>query len=170
MNSPVKAQVVLTDEQRSHFEAVARDGRSPARAARHARLLLHADQAHPEGRRSDGWIGEALGMHVNTVARVRKRFVAGGEPAALARKPRETPPVPPKVDGRVEAHIVAICCSPAPGGRARWTMQLVADELVARGVVTSICAESVRLASKKTRCGPGGSGVGASPSATRPGS
>ncbi len=170
MNSSLKTKVLLSDEQRAHFETLARSDQTPARAARRARVLLHADEAHPEGRRSDEWIAQALGMHVNTVARVRKQFVAGGEAAALTRKPRATPPVPPKVDGRVEAHLVAICCSPAPEGRKRWTMQLIADELVARGVVTTICAETVRLASKKTRSSPGRSSVGASPSGTGPGS
>jgi hypothetical protein len=170
VNSPLKTKVLLTDAQRAHFEGLARSDRTPARAARRARVLLHADAAHPEGRRSDLWIAEALGMHVNTVARVRKQFAAGGEAAALTRKPRATPPVPPKVDGRVEAHLVAICCSPAPEGRTRWTMQLVADELVARGVITSISAETVRLASKKTRSSPGASSAGASPSGTGRGS
>jgi hypothetical protein len=151
MNSPAKVRIRLDDAQRAHLEALARADGTPARAARCARVLLHADEAHPEGRRPDAWIAEALGMHPNTVARVRRQFHAGGEAAALARKPRATPPVPPKVDGRVEAHIAAVCCSPPPAGRVRWTMRLVADELVARGVVTSISAESVRKASKKTR-------------------
>lgn len=151
MNSPLKARILLTDEQRAHFERLARADGTPARAARRARVLLHADEAHAEGQRSDVWIAKALGMYHGTVARIRKQFVTGGEAAALTRKPRETPPVPPKIDGRVEAFIVAICCSPPPEGRKRWTMQLIADEVVARGVLTSISAESVRLVSKKTR-------------------
>src|SRR5262245_28445135 len=151
MNSPLKAQVRRTDEQRRDFEQMARDGRTPARKARYARLLLHADQAHPEGRRSDAWIGEALGMHVNTVARVRKGFAAGGAAAALGRKPRDTPPVPPKIDGRVEAHLVALLCGPPPEGRARWTLQLLADELKARKLVTTVGIETVRRALKKAR-------------------
>lgn len=151
MNSPLKARVQLTDDQRRDLEAMARDGRTPARKARYARLLLHADEAHPEGRRPDVWIAEALGMHVNTVARVRKDFAAGGEAAALGRKPRDTPPVPPKIDGHVEAHLVAIRCGPAPEGQARWTLKLLADELKARGLVTEVCIETVRRALKKAR-------------------
>jgi transposase len=170
MNSSLKTKVLLSEEQRADLERLARSDQTPARAARCARVLLHADQAHSEGRRSDEWIADALGMHVNTVARMRKQFVNGGEAAALTRKPRVTPPVPPKVDGRVEAHIIAICCSQAPEGRTRWTMQMVADELVARGVITSISAETVRLVSKKTNFSPGKSNAGASPSETEPGS
>lgn len=170
MNSPLKYQVRLSDEQRDELERIARDGRTPARKARYARLLLHADAAHPEGRRSDAWIAEALGLHVNTVARVRKDFLAGGTEAAFGRKPRLTPPVPPKVDGRVEAHLVAICCSDPPEGRATWTLKLLADELKARGLVTEISLETVRRALKKTRCSPGGRSRGASPSGTGRGS
>ncbi len=95
MNSPLKCQVRLTDERRRDLERLARDGGTPARKARYARLLLHADSAHPEGCRSDAWIAAALGMHVNTVARVRKDFVAGGEDSASGAspaRPRRSPP------------------------------------------------------------------------------
>ncbi len=95
MNSPAKARVRLADEQRDELERLARDGRTPARKARYARLLLHADEAHPEGQRSDLWIAQALGMHPNTVARVRKDFVDAGIDVAFgaspARRPRSSP-------------------------------------------------------------------------------
>jgi hypothetical protein len=170
MNSPLKYQILLSDAQRDELERIARDGRTPARKARYARLLLHADWAHPEGRRPDAWIAEALAMHVNTVARVRKDFVTGGLDEALGRKVRLTPPVPPKLDGRLEAHLVAICCSDPPEGCARWTLKLLADELKSRGLVTEISTETVRRALKKTSCSPGGKRPGASPRRTRRGS
>jgi transposase len=170
MNSPQKSQVFLTAEQRTHFERMARSGDTPARKARYARLLLHTDGAHPDGRRSDAWIAEALGMHVNTVARVRKDFATSGEATALERKPRLTPAIPRKIDGRVEAHLVEICCSQAPEGHARWTLNLMADELKARGLVTSVCIETVRRALKKIGCNPGRRSAGVSLSETRPGS
>lgn len=150
MNPASKCQVRLTDDQRHDLERLARDGRTPARKARYARLLLHADEAHPEGRRNDVWIGEALGLHVNTVARIRKQFAAGGLDAAFGRKPRETPPVPPKIDGHVEAHLIAIHCGTPPEGRARWTLKLLASELKTRGLVTEVSIETVRKALKKT--------------------
>jgi hypothetical protein len=149
MNSPAKSRVRLSDEQRDELEGLARDGRTPARKARYARLLLHADEAHPEGQRSDHWIAQALGMHVNTVARVRKDFVGGGADLAFARKPRSTPPVEPKIDGQVEAHLVAIRCGPPPEGRARWTLELLTGELMGRKLVTRVCIETVRKALKK---------------------
>jgi hypothetical protein len=132
--------------------------------------LLHSDAAHPEGCRSDAWIAEALALHVNTVARVRKDFLAGGLDSALGRKVRLTPPVPPKIDGHVEAHLVVICCSDPPEGCAAWTLKLLAGELKSRGLVTEISLETVRRALKKTRCNPGASSRGASPRRTRRGS
>ncbi len=91
MNSPAKARVRLADEQRDELERLARDGRTPARKARYARLLLHADEAHPEGQRSDLWIAQALGMHPNTVARVREDFVDAGIDVAFAQAPLDAP-------------------------------------------------------------------------------
>lgn len=149
MNPALKAQVHLTDERRGELVAIARDGKTPARKARLARLLLHADVDHPEGRRNDAWIGQALGMHVNTIARIRKLHAAGGLDAAFRRKPREAPAVPPKIDGRVEAHLIAIHCGPPPEGRARWTLELLAGELKGRGLVTEVSVETVRKALKK---------------------
>ena len=93
-----------------------------------------------------------------------------GEEPALNRKPRPEPPVPAKIDGRAEAYLVATCCSPAPAGRARWTLTLLAGELKRRGLVTSVSIETVRRALKKTSCGRGGSSPGASRSGRAPGS
>jgi len=137
---------------------------------RHARVLLLSDGNRPGGRLTRSQIADALGMHVNTVDRLRKRFVREGEEPALNRKPRAEPPVPAKIDGRAEAHLVATCCSAAPAGHARWTLALLAGELRRRGLVTSVSIETVRKALKKTSCGRGGSSAGASPSGSRPGS
>lgn len=168
--TPNKYPIRLTDEQRQCFVDLTANGRHAAKKIRHAHILLLADQDRPGGPLSDVAIADRLGMHVNTVARIRKRFVTAGEQPALERKKRLTPPVPPKIDGTVEAHLVAICCTPAPVGHARWTLSLLADELVKRRLVPSVCLETVRKALKKTSCSPGGSGRGASRSVRRPGS
>jgi transposase len=133
------------------LDDITRNGKAPAKKIRHARVLLLSDRDGPDGKRTDAAIADALGMHVNTVARVRKRFVTEGERPSLERKPRQTPPVPPKIDGRVEAHLIAICTGPPPEGRARWTMELLAGELVRRELVGSVSGEAVRLVLKKTR-------------------
>ena len=168
--TPNQYPVTLTDDQRDRLDAITRTGSAPVNKVRHARVLLLADKGRPGGGWTDPEIADALGMHVNTVAKVRKRFVAEGEQPALDRKPRLTPPVPPKIDGRVEAHLVALCCSTAPAGRTRWTLSLLAGELTRRGLVTSVSLETVRKALKKTRCSRGASSAGASPSGTPPGS
>jgi hypothetical protein len=170
MDTSRKFVVRLDPDQRARLTDLTRTGSAPARKLAHARVLLLADAAHPDGQRPDVYIAAALDLHLNSVARIRKRFVLDGEAPALDRKPRATPPVPPKVDGRVEAHLVAICCSAAPAGRTRWTLRLLAGELTRRGLVRSVSIETVRKVLKKTTCGRGGSSAGASASGSRRGS
>jgi hypothetical protein len=86
-------------------------------------------------------------MHINTVAGIRKNFGLKGVKPAVQRKQRETPPTPPKMDGKQEAHLIAIYCSDPPQGRARWTIELLTRELISRKVVISIAKETVRTKS-----------------------
>ncbi len=169
-STPNQYPVVLTPEQRDRLERLTRAGSAPVSTVRHARALLLSDGGRPGGRLTRDRIADALGMHVNTVDRLRKRFVLEGEEPALNRKARAEPPTPAKIDGRAEAHLVATCCSPAPEGRARWTLAPLAGELRRRGLVTSVSIETVRQALKKTDCSPGGSSAGASRSGSRRGS
>lgn len=81
--------------------------------------------------------------------KIRQRLIDLGFDAALERKKRETPPVPPKLTGDTEAHIIALACSPAPDGRARWTLSLLAEKLVELEVFESISPTSVAKALKK---------------------
>jgi hypothetical protein len=168
--TPNQYPVRLDAPQRERLDDLVRNGHAPVKKVRHAQVLLLSDRGRPGGPWTDPCIADALGLHVNTVARIRKRFVTAGEQPALQRQPRATPPVPPKIDGRVEAHLVAICCSPPPDGRARWTLTLLAGELTRRGLVTQISAEAVRQALKTTNCSLGGSSRGASPSGAPPAS
>lgn len=167
VSTPNLYPVCLTAEQRAALEAITRNGRNSAKKIRRAQVLLWSDVNREGGRLSSREIGERLGMHDNSVDRIRKQFVQQGEAAALERKVRETPPIPAKIDGHVEAHLIAICCGPAPAGRVRWTLSLLASELKRKGLVTGVCAETVRQALKKTSCSPGGSSAGASPIGTR---
>ncbi len=169
-STPNQYPVVLSAAQRVRLEQITRLGSAPARKIQHARVLLLSDRQRPEGPVTRDRISVLLGLHVNSVDRIRRRFVLAGEAPALNRQPRETPPTPPKFDGRAEAQLVAICCSPAPAGRARWTLRLLVDELVKRRIVTHVAVETVRRALKKTNCNLGASSAGASRSATRPAS
>jgi transposase len=167
ISTPNLYPICLTPEQRERLLAITRNGHAPAKKIRHAQVLLWSDVGREGGRLSSREIGERLDMHVNTVDRIRKRFALEGEAPALNRKVRETPAVPPKIDGHVEAHLIAICCGPPPEGRTRWTLTLLAGELKRKGFVTSVCAETVRKTLKKTSCNLGGSSAGASRSGTR---
>ncbi len=99
--------------------------------------------------RNDQQIQEALGVGLRTVERVRQRFVEEGFDAALAPRPR--PRIAGKLDGQVEAELIALAKSDPPKGRKRWTLRLLAGKVVELGYVESVSYESVRQALKKTR-------------------
>jgi transposase len=155
MSQVRKFKVYLEPEQRKRLEAIAHNGHAPVKKILHAQILLMADQEHPQGRWKDEQIVRALGVHRNTISQVRRRFVEQGEAPALNRRTRAEPPVAPKLDGEKEAQLVAVCCSPPPAGRVRWSLSLLVKELKGRQIVTSICRETVRRTLKKTRSSPG---------------
>jgi transposase len=137
--------VTLTDEERQSLRDLVSKGKTSARAIEHARVLLKADVAEDW---NDEQISRADGVSIRTVERVRQRFVEDGLEAAL--RPPRVPRPPRKLDGEVEAHLVALACSDPPEGRSRWTVRLLAQKLVELGHVDSISHESVRTALKKT--------------------
>jgi hypothetical protein len=167
--TPNQYPISLSVEQRERLDEICRNGHAPAKKIRHAQVLLLSDRNRPEGRMTGNQIAQMLAMHLNTVARIRRRFVLEGEIPALNRKVPEKPPTPPIIDGEIEPQLVAICCSEPPAGRVRWTMQMLADALMERRLVTRISAETVRRVLKKTSCSHGGSSAGASPNAIGPG-
>jgi transposase len=170
MSRPNLFPVRLDDDQRQRLDEIRRNGHAPAKEILHASILLLADKNDSSGGHGDLHISQTLGVHVNTVARIRKRFVEQGEKPALERKIPPAPPVTPKIDGAVEAQLIAICCSEPPDGRARWTLDLLVTEMTGRKLVTSICRETVRRALKKTNCSLGEPNAGASPRRTGPAS
>lgn len=170
ISTPNQYLVWLTPEQRKRLDAITRNGHASAKKIRHAQVLLWSDGHREGGRLSSRAIAERLGMHDNSVDRIRKRFVLEGEEPALNRKQRETPAVERKIDGRAEAHLIAICCGSPPEGRTRWTLTLLAGELKKRGLVTSVCAETVRKTLKKTNFNLGASSAGVCRSEIVPGS
>lgn len=140
-------KVTLTDEERDLLHAMLSSGKAAARKLNHARLLLLADETSDGLRRTDQEIAATLGLGVRTVERVRQRFVEEGLDLALVPRPR--PRGAYKVDGRLEAQVLAIAKSGPPSGRKRWTLRLIADELVALGR-GAVSPESVRRVLKKT--------------------
>jgi transposase len=142
--------VTLTAVERQGLLELIAAGKAAAKKLAHARILLKADAA-PEGPAwNDEQIAEALDVSAATVERVRQRFVEHGLEAALVRKPQDRPSRQRKLDGRAEAHLIALACSTPPEGRNEWTMQLLADQLVELEVVDSVSDETVRRTLKKT--------------------
>jgi transposase len=148
-----KFVVRLTPDHRRQLDRLVSSGKHPARVLTRARILLKADAAVGGPGWDDAAIAEALDCGDRTVDRVRQRYAEGGLDAALyARKP--TGRQYRKLDGTQEAKLVALACSPAPGGRGRWTMKLLADKLVELEVVESIDPATVWRTLKKNAVKP----------------
>ena len=161
-NLAAKLKVRLSSDERREFEGLARSGSVAAREARRARILLLVDEAHADGRRSDAYAAEVVGVSERQVVRVRQAFVREGD-ASLSRKIRSDAGVPKKLDGDAQAQLATLCCSSPPEGRERWTLRLLCDELAKLEIVESVCVETVRKALKKTSSSPGESNAFASP-------
>ena len=140
--------VNLTVDEREELQGLIKKGTHGSRTLARAHILLHADEG-----KTDGAIAAALHVGRATVERIRKRFVAGNVARALTEDPR--PGQAPKLDAKGEAYLIATTCSTPPLGRTTWTMQLLADRLVALAIVPTISDETVRRTLKKTRSSPG---------------
>lgn len=160
MSLAKKVVVRLTADQRRTLERVVDTGKHPALTTRRARILLKADADGPDAW-ADDRIAEALDTTRMTVVRVRQQFAAEGLDATLRRK-KPTGRQYRKLDGAQEAQLVAIACSKAPEGQARWTMELLAERLVELNVVDSISPSTVCRTLQKTTSSRGSSSSGSS--------
>jgi transposase len=147
-----KYVVRLESEEREVLELLVKKGKTQAYRIKHANVLLVVDADGPDW--SDEEAADAFGCHVNTVANVRQRFVEQGLEAALERKKQKSPSRERILDGEKEARLIALACSAPPKGRSKWTLQLLADKLVALKVVESISDQTVRRTLKKTSSSP----------------
>jgi transposase len=147
-------RVTLSQAERKQLLEMLRRGKSSALRQAHARVLLQADESEDGLSRSDAEIHEALGVAVSTIERVRQRFVEDGLEAALERKPT-TRQYERLLDGKAEAHLIALACSDPPEGHAQWSVRLLADRMVVLDYVESVSRETVRRTLKKTRSSRG---------------
>lgn len=138
----------LSEEQQQDLRHLIHTGKSSAHQQMAARVLLKADEANVEPL-SSVQIAAALEISPRTVIGIKQRYVHQGLQATLRGTYPEERPLRRKIDGRVEAHLIAMACGPAPQGHRRWTMQLLADRVVDLGIVDQISDEAVRLALKK---------------------
>lgn len=149
MNYNTKYVVRLSEEERATLEAIVNRGKVAATKRRRAQILLKADAGAEGSGPTNEHVAEALDVGRATVNRVRKAYVEQGLDLALQRKPRSRHRSR-KLNGQQEAHLIALACGPAPAGRARWTLRLLADRLVELEIVDAIGKETVRQTLKKT--------------------
>jgi len=152
---PKKAfQVQLSIAERARLQALITQGSATAHTHIHARILLKADEGPDGPAWTDAMISTALDVGMSTVARVRQAAVQEGLDAALHRNvPARV--YPRTLDGAGEAHLVALTCSTPPEGAGRWSLRLLADQMVELDYVATISHETVRQTLKKTNSNPG---------------
>lgn len=149
-------RVTLSEEERQQLKDLVRkgnaeSGRKPsALQLTRARILLKADQSDDGSAWTDAEIAEAVEVSAKTVFNIRKKWVELGIEHVLERRPQTRPSRTPKLDGKAEAKIIAVSCGPAPKGRNRWTLRLLADKTVELGFAESISPETIRKMLKKT--------------------
>jgi hypothetical protein len=143
-----KFVVRLSEEERVVCQEIIKNLKGSSQKFRRAQILLKADADGPEW--TDGKIADAFNCRVQTIENLRKRLVTEGFELALEGKKRAEPPTPCKLDGVAEAKVIAMRLGKPPTGYGHWTLQLLADELVALEIVEAISHETIRKMLKKT--------------------
>jgi transposase len=151
-----KYLVKLAPEERAELEALIRGGRGSVRRLKRVLVLLAADDGD-----KDEVIAEKVRVHTGTVSRIRQRFAEEGLGAALSERPR--PGKAPLLAGPQEAHLLALACSPAPTGHAKWTVRLLADRLVELDLVEAVSHQTIWRALKRGMSNPGNASSGVLP-------
>ncbi len=146
MSMNIRYRVTLTAQERHQLQALTSGGRGAVRRIKRAQILLAADAQPP-----DEMIARTVGVGTSTVYRTKQRFVEDGLDCALTELPR--PGAPRKLGASDEALLVAVACSKPPSGRARWTMHLLAGEMVRLTAHETLSGDTVgrRLAEMKLK-------------------
>ena len=144
-----KYVIELSDKDKEELLEIVTKGTSPARTILRANILLASDRGSDQYM-TVAKIAEAYHTTPTTVQTVRTSYCEKGLEATIHRKKRETPPVPPKVTGEVEAHVIALACGQPPEGYSRWTLRLLAEKTVELGYIDSISHVTVSNILKKT--------------------
>lgn len=140
--------VRLSEQERQTCTDVVKKLKGTSQKVRRAQILLKTDADGPSW--TDAKIAEAFNCRLQTIENLRKRLVTESFELALNGKKRQTPPTQPLLDGKGEAKLISMRLGKPPAGYGRWTLQLLADELVALEIVDSISHETVRQTLKKT--------------------
>ena len=155
-------RIKLSSDERTSLEAIRDRGSHKSSKYKRAVALLLCDESPGGSAMKDADISANLGVRIITLERLRKRCCEVGPVEALERLPRKTPPREIKVTGEVEAHITRIACTQPPEGCERWTLALIAEEIVELEVLESISRTSVGKVLKKVNSNLGSKKVGAS--------
>lgn len=150
----VRYKVTLTAMEREQLQAIMNKGKHSSLQFRNACILLNCDEGEQGQKVSNEQIAQILQITTKTVERLKQRFVEDGFETCMDRKPYpEVKEV--KTDGDFEAHLVAISCSKAPDGYARWSLRMLADKMVELKYSESVSHETVRQVLKKTKLSHG---------------
>lgn len=150
----VRYKVTLTDAERVELKSIINKGKHSSLKFRNAFILLNSDESNKGNKASNEQIARMLQINSKTIERLKQRFVEEGFQSCMDRKPYPDKPGK-KVDGDLEAHLIAISCSKAPEGYARWSLRLLADKLVELKYIDNISHETVRQVLKKTNLNRG---------------
>ena len=142
--------VRLEAAERERLERLVGTGKAAAYKIRHANILLAVDESKQDARLTDKQVARTLGVAVRSIESLRRKLVEEGLEACLERKKQTSPSVERIFDGEKEAKLIAIACGPAPEGRSRWTLELLADRVVRLNIVERCSNETVRRTLKKT--------------------
>lgn len=147
--------VRLTEEERAHLGALVDSNKRVARKKRmRAQVLLKVDEGEHGPAWNDEKAAEAFDVHLNSVHTIRKQLVLEGFERALERQKRAEPARKPVFDEKSRKKVLALAVSASPAGHARWTLRLLANEVVRLDIVESVCHETVRQVLKKGICNP----------------
>ena len=137
---PLKThKVILTEEEKEVLKSITHKGsKASARTIMHANILLLSDDGQNSKRKTNREVAELFDISPNTVNQVRYIYSNEGFESALNRKSRITPPHMSKITGDFEAQVIAAALSPAPKGRANWTLRLLAEHCMEKNYIVSI--------------------------------
>lgn len=153
-------KVTLSEQEREELKAITSRGVHPSQKVLNALILLNCDQSEAASEVYRGVdIAGVLGVSHRKIDRLKKRFVEDGFEAALTKQAPQRDYVS-KVDGEVEARLIALSCGHPPEGQARWSLRLLADQAVELNYVPELSHETVRQVLKKTNSSPGKNRLG----------
>lgn len=145
----IKYKVTLSQAEREELETIVNKGTRPVSIVKNAMILLSCDEGSNATKYPNKVISDITQVSMRTIDRVKKKFVEEGFNAVM--NPGKSKRVyVKKFDGETEAHLIALCCSKAPDGYARWSLRLLADKMVELQYVDEISHESIRQILKKT--------------------